>query len=127
MNICRFSAIQGSGEPLCISASNSGNLDDDAFGIRHFVDDLGLEVGVCLFFAKNMGLYGTIHSNVFRLLADKNKNNGSQTRRMSWMRLSHHVYQQYGVKYTLCSENAAAVRAIRSTGLQGENRIDDSE
>lgn len=39
---------------------NSGNLDNDAFAIRHFVDELQLEVGVCLSFAKNMGLYGSL-------------------------------------------------------------------
>ncbi|PWY76071.1 aromatic-amino-acid aminotransferase [Aspergillus sclerotioniger CBS 115572] len=37
---------------------NSGNVDEDAFAIRYFADELGLEVGVCLSFAKNMGLYG---------------------------------------------------------------------
>ena len=36
---------------------NSGNFDKDAFAIRHFVD-LGIEVSICLSFAKNMGLYG---------------------------------------------------------------------
>lgn len=36
---------------------NSGNIENDAFAIRHFVE-LGIEVGVCLSFAKNMGLYG---------------------------------------------------------------------
>jgi aspartate aminotransferase len=38
---------------------NSGNLDRDAWAIRYFVEDLGLEIGLCLSFAKNMGLYGT--------------------------------------------------------------------
>ena len=37
---------------------NSGDIDKDAFPIRHFVNDLGLEAAVCLSFAKNMGLYG---------------------------------------------------------------------
>lgn len=36
----------------------SGDYDKDAFAIRHFVNDLSLEVGVCLSFAKSMGLYG---------------------------------------------------------------------
>lgn len=36
---------------------NSGNIDDDAFPIRYFIEQ-GIEVGVCLSFAKNMGLYG---------------------------------------------------------------------
>ncbi|KAG9679104.1 aromatic-amino-acid aminotransferase, partial [Aureobasidium melanogenum] len=37
---------------------NSGNLDEDAFAIRHFIDKLKLEAAVCVSFAKNMGLYG---------------------------------------------------------------------
>jgi aspartate aminotransferase len=37
---------------------NSGNIDDDAFAIRYFVDVLEMEVAVCISFAKNMGLYG---------------------------------------------------------------------
>lgn len=37
---------------------NSGNVDEDAWAIRHFVEDLGLEVAVCLSCAKSMGLYG---------------------------------------------------------------------
>ncbi|BCS18273.1 uncharacterized protein APUU_11101A [Aspergillus puulaauensis] len=37
---------------------NSGDYDRDAWAIRHFVSDLGLEAAVCLSFAKNMGLYG---------------------------------------------------------------------
>lgn len=37
---------------------NSGNLDEDAFAIRHFIEELKLEVAVCVSFAKNMGLYG---------------------------------------------------------------------
>ncbi|KAJ9642799.1 Aspartate aminotransferase, cytoplasmic [Knufia peltigerae] len=35
----------------------SGNFDEDAFSIRHFVNDLGLEAAVAVSFAKNMGLY----------------------------------------------------------------------
>ncbi|KAM0326961.1 hypothetical protein ACHAQA_006082 [Verticillium albo-atrum] len=37
---------------------NSGSVDKDAWAIRYFVEDLGLEASVCLSFAKNMGLYG---------------------------------------------------------------------
>lgn len=37
---------------------NSGNIDDDAFAIRHFINDLGMEAIVSVSFAKNMGLYG---------------------------------------------------------------------
>lgn len=37
---------------------NSGNVDNDAFAIRHFTYDLQMEATVCLSFAKNMGLYG---------------------------------------------------------------------
>lgn len=36
----------------------SGVYDRDAYAIRYFVDELGLEVAVCASFAKNMGLYG---------------------------------------------------------------------
>ncbi|KAG9953789.1 aromatic-amino-acid aminotransferase, partial [Aureobasidium melanogenum] len=37
---------------------NSGNLDEDAFAIRHFIKELKLEAAICVSFAKNMGLYG---------------------------------------------------------------------
>lgn len=37
---------------------NSGSVDEDAWAIRHVVEDLNLEAAVCLSFAKNMGLYG---------------------------------------------------------------------
>ena len=37
---------------------NSGSVDEDAWAIRHFVEDLKLEASVCLSFAKSMGLYG---------------------------------------------------------------------
>ncbi|TDZ23425.1 Aspartate aminotransferase [Colletotrichum orbiculare MAFF 240422] len=37
---------------------NSGNVDNDAWAIRYFVEELGLEAAVCMSFAKNMGLYG---------------------------------------------------------------------
>ncbi|KAJ5374438.1 aminotransferase [Penicillium concentricum] len=37
---------------------NSGNVDNDAFAIRLFIEEMNLEAGVCLSFAKNMGLYG---------------------------------------------------------------------
>lgn len=37
---------------------NSGDIDEDAFAIRYFVDELKMEVAVCMSFAKNMGLYG---------------------------------------------------------------------
>ncbi|KAL3431039.1 PLP-dependent transferase [Aspergillus tetrazonus] len=36
----------------------SGDYDKDAFAIRHFVEELKIEVAVCLSFAKSMGLYG---------------------------------------------------------------------
>lgn len=41
---------------------NSGCFDEDAFAIRHFIQDLGLEAVVCASFAKNMGLYGKTYS-----------------------------------------------------------------
>lgn len=37
---------------------NSGNVDEDAFAIRHLVNDLEMDAAVCVSFAKNMGLYG---------------------------------------------------------------------
>jgi len=37
---------------------NLGIIDEDAFAIRYFVDNLEMEVAVCMSFAKNMGLYG---------------------------------------------------------------------
>ncbi|KAK9776849.1 putative Aspartate aminotransferase [Seiridium cardinale] len=37
---------------------NSGSVDEDAWAIRYFTGDVGLEASVCLSFAKNMGLYG---------------------------------------------------------------------
>ena len=37
---------------------NSGNVDEDAFAIRHFIGELQMEATVCMSFAKNMGLYG---------------------------------------------------------------------
>lgn len=44
---------------------NSGSVDEDAWAIRYFVDDLRLEASVCLSFAKSMGLYGwTISSEL---------------------------------------------------------------
>jgi aspartate aminotransferase len=40
----------------------TGNLEEDAFAIRHFVSDLDMEAAICLSFAKSMGLYGK-HAN----------------------------------------------------------------
>lgn len=37
---------------------NSGNVDEDAWPIRYFVEELGMECAVCLSCAKSMGLYG---------------------------------------------------------------------
>ncbi|KAF7545562.1 hypothetical protein G7Z17_g9081 [Cylindrodendrum hubeiense] len=37
---------------------NSGSVDEDAWAIKYFVEDLGLEACVCMSFAKSMGLYG---------------------------------------------------------------------
>jgi aspartate aminotransferase len=37
---------------------NSGDFAKDAFAIRYFIHELGMESAVCLSFAKNMGLYG---------------------------------------------------------------------
>jgi aspartate aminotransferase len=37
---------------------NSGDYEKDAWAVRYFVLELGLDAAVCLSFAKNMGLYG---------------------------------------------------------------------
>lgn len=37
---------------------NSGDFDEDAFAIRLFLGEMQMEAGVCVSFAKNMGLYG---------------------------------------------------------------------
>ncbi|KAI1389950.1 aminotransferase class I and II [Hypoxylon trugodes] len=37
---------------------NSGSVEEDAWALRYFVEDLKLEASVCLSFAKSMGLYG---------------------------------------------------------------------
>jgi aspartate aminotransferase len=47
---------------------NSGSFHKDAFAIRHFVNDLNLEAVICVSFAKNMGLYGTVICSPITLL-----------------------------------------------------------
>lgn len=37
---------------------NSGNVDKDAWAIRYFTEELGMEAAVCMSFSKSMGLYG---------------------------------------------------------------------
>lgn len=37
---------------------NSGSVDQDAWAIRYFTDELHMEAAVCLSFSKAMGLYG---------------------------------------------------------------------
>ncbi|TVY34674.1 Aspartate aminotransferase, cytoplasmic [Lachnellula subtilissima] len=39
---------------------NSGSVNEDAWAIKYFVDELGLEASICLSFAKSMGLYGIL-------------------------------------------------------------------
>lgn len=39
---------------------NSGDFAKDAKPIRYFVDEMGMNAGICLSFAKNMGLYGKL-------------------------------------------------------------------
>lgn len=43
----------------------SGSVNDDAWAIRYFVEDLGLEAAIALSFAKSMGLYGLLCSCLF--------------------------------------------------------------
>lgn len=40
---------------------NSGDFANDAKPIRYFVDEMGMSAGICLSFAKNMGLYGKLN------------------------------------------------------------------
>jgi aspartate aminotransferase len=42
----------------------SGRIEEDAFAIRSFVEDLGMEIAVAMSFAKNMGLYGESCKNI---------------------------------------------------------------
>lgn len=42
---------------------NSGSLDEDAFAIRLFIGEMNMEAGICVSFAKNMGLYGRHHAS----------------------------------------------------------------
>lgn len=37
---------------------NSGSVDEDAWAIRYFTEELWMEAAVCLSFSKSMGLYG---------------------------------------------------------------------
>ncbi len=48
---------------------NSGNVEKDSWAIRYFVDGLDLEIGLCLSFAKNMGLYGALASVSFDVIS----------------------------------------------------------
>lgn len=41
---------------------NSGSLEEDAYAIRLFTGEMEMEVGICVSFAKNMGLYGRARS-----------------------------------------------------------------
>ncbi|KAJ5125132.1 hypothetical protein N7448_004459 [Penicillium atrosanguineum] len=59
---------------------NSGNLDEDAFAIRLFIGEMNMEAGICVSFAKNMGLYGE-RVGCF-LLANKSKQIAVNTQSM---------------------------------------------
>lgn len=48
---------------------NSGSVDEDAWAVRYFADELRMELAVCLSFAKNMGLYGERVGAVFFVAA----------------------------------------------------------
>lgn len=43
---------------------NSGSVDEDAWAIQYFVEELELEACVCLSFAKSMGLYGSFFPSI---------------------------------------------------------------
>lgn len=47
---------------------NSGSIDDDAYAIRYFINDLGMEASVSMSFAKNMGLYGELKPVIILLM-----------------------------------------------------------
>lgn len=49
---------------------NSGSLDEDAFAIRLFIGEMEMEAGVCVSFAKNMGLYGELEKRCGTWLFD---------------------------------------------------------
>ncbi|RDW90650.1 uncharacterized protein DSM5745_02425 [Aspergillus mulundensis] len=49
---------------------NSGDYDADAWAIRYFAAELGIECAVCASFAKNMGLYGERVGAVIIVTAD---------------------------------------------------------
>lgn len=38
---------------------NSGSIDEDAWAIKYFVEEMKMEAAVCMSFAKSMGLYGS--------------------------------------------------------------------
>ncbi|TPR10592.1 hypothetical protein CAN33_0022925 [Aspergillus niger] len=42
----------------------SDNYDEDAYAIRYFAEELNLQMGVCISFAKSMGMYGSVGSQV---------------------------------------------------------------
>lgn len=50
---------------------NSGSVDEDAWPIRYFTEDLRIEAAVCLSFSKNMGLYGERIGTVIFVMAAK--------------------------------------------------------
>jgi len=54
----------------------SGSIDEDAFAIRLFVDDLDMEAAICMSFAKNMGLYGNPHHELSTGYADQDRGAG---------------------------------------------------
>lgn len=49
---------------------NSGSVDEDAWAIRYFVEELEVEASVCLSFAKSMGLYGNYPRTVSTLASE---------------------------------------------------------
>lgn len=56
---------------------NSGNLDEDAYPIRLFIGEMEMEAGVCVSFAKNMGLYGKWLPRLRLIFADTRQGNES--------------------------------------------------
>ncbi|KAI9040663.1 aromatic-amino-acid aminotransferase [Aspergillus affinis] len=91
---------------------NSGNLDDDAFAIRYFVDELQLEVGVCMSFAKNMGLYGERVGCVFVVTQTETTATNTQSVLEMLQRSEVSNPPAYGAKIASTILNDDALRAM---------------
>lgn len=94
----------------------SGNVDEDAWSIRYFVNDLGLEAAVCLSFSKNMGLYGTLPSVEF-MTSSKPKD--LLFRGKSWPCSIHHQNTSRCPKREFSTRTRPACNCYLPTVLRG--------